>query len=79
MARNLARRDNRCNFAAEKTKNDIKNAEMLKQRVDILTNGRNQSKWCFEGYRHILSTDIFAPDGFKTSRIMHGDTGRPAS
>lgn len=52
---------------------------MLKQRVDILTNGRIQSTPCFEGYRHMLSTGIIAPDGFKTSQIMQGDIGRPAS
>ena len=52
---------------------------MLKQRVDILTNGRSQSTPCFEGYCHMLSTGIFAPDSFKTSQIMQGDIGRPAS
>ncbi len=52
---------------------------MQKQRIDILKNGRSQSTWCFEGYRRMLSTGIFAPDSFKTSQIMLGDLGRPVS
>lgn len=52
---------------------------MQKLRVDILTNRCSQSTWCFEGYRHMLTKGIFAPDSFKTSQIMLGDIGRPVS
>lgn len=50
---------------------------MLRQRFDILSKGRNQGTMCFEGYRHMLIADIFAPDCLTTSRIMRGDPGRP--
>ena len=52
---------------------------MLKLRVDILTNRCSQGTWCFEGYRYMLSKDIFEPDCFKTSQIMLSDIGRPVS
>ena len=52
---------------------------MLTPRHDIEIKGRNQSTWCFEGFRCMLSTSIYAPDGFKTSQIMQGDIGKPKS
>lgn len=52
---------------------------MLKQRFDIPTNRCDQSTSRFEGYRHILLKGISAPDSFKTSQIMQGDIGHPAS